>query len=387
MKRLCIATSTRADWGILTPLAVALRDCGKLKLQILATNMHLLESRGHTVDQIEADGFTFDARVPMPDEGDSPLSRAQAMAACLEGSAKALTELKPDALLILGDRYEMLAIASASTLLGIPIIHLHGGEITEGAFDDSIRHAITKLATLHLTSTEPYRQRVIQMGEQPQMVVNTGSLGVWNMMNQPRISREELCEELGFSPEKKFCIATFHPATLDPESPALRCRAMLDALDKYPDIHVIATYPNNDPGGDAIIAELKAWAEANPQRVTLVKSLGMHRFMSAVAEAEFVIGNSSSGIIEVSATGVPAINIGIRQRGRLHGPLVIDCGDDSQQIDEAIRKALDHDFLTEARRGENPYYKSDSVQIALDSILQFMNSLPRGPKTFHDIAL
>ena len=386
MKTVCIATSTRADWGILKPLAAALRDCGLIRLQVLATNMHLLEAYGHTVDEIISDGFTVDARVEMPDaDGAGDTARAIAMGLCLSGTAKALAKLRPDALVILGDRYEMLAVASAAAVMRIPVIHISGGEISEGAIDDSLRHAISKLATLHLVSAEPYRRRVIQLGEHPSRVINTGSLGVWNMMNQPLMSRKELCDDLGIDHATPFAVATFHPATLDPVNPEIRCRAMLDALDHCAGLNVIITYPNNDTGSEAIIREIESYAEANPRHVTLVKSLGMRRYLSAIREAAFVIGNSSSAIIEVPAAGTPAVNIGMRQRGRLHSPLVIDCADDTPSICRAVDKALDPAFVTEARNGENPYFKPDTLQLSLEAILNFVNSLPVAPTKFHDL--
>lgn len=385
MKTLCIATSTRADWGILRPLAEALRDSGRVRLQILATNMHLMDTYGHTIDEILAAGFEVDARVPMPDAGDSPEKRAEAMGVCLGGTAAALGRLKPDALLLLGDRYEMMAVASAAAVMGIPIIHLHGGEISEGAVDDSLRHAITKLSTLHLTATDEYRRRVIQLGEHPDRVVNTGALGVWNLMNQPRISRAELCDSLGLDASVPFAVVTFHPATLDRVAPAERCRAMVEALDRFPQLNIIATYPNNDAGNEEIIEVLKQWAARSAGRVALVKTLGMHRYLSAISMAAVVVGNSSSAIIEVPAAGTPAVNIGIRQRGRLHSPLVIDCGDSADMIEEAVNKALDPTFVDEARRSPNPYCKENTLELAVETVLEFMDTLPVEPKKFYDL--
>ena len=385
MKTLCIATSTRADWGILRPLAEALRDSGRVRLQILATNMHLMDTYGHTIDEIVAAGFDVDARVPMPDAGDSPEKRAEAMGVCLGGTAAALGRLKPDALLLLGDRYEMKAVASAAAVMGIPIIHLHGGEISEGAIDDSLRHAITKLSTLHLTATDEYRRRVIQLGEHPDRVVNTGALGVWNLMNQPRISRAELCDSLGLDASVPFAVVTFHPATLDRVAPAERCRAMVEALDRFPQLNIIATYPNNDAGNEEIIEVLKQWAARSAGRVALVKTLGMHRSLSAISMAAVVVGNSSSAIIEVPAAGTPAVNIGIRQRGRLHSPLVIDCGDSADLIEEAVKKALNPTFVEDARRSPNPYCKENTLELAVETVLEFMDTLPVEPKKFYDL--
>lgn len=365
----------------MSPLAAALRDCGDVDLRVLATNMHLSERFGHTVDEILADGFSVDAQVPMSED-----DIAAAMATCLAGCARAFADMKPDAVMMLGDRYEMLAVASAAAVARIPIIHLHGGEISEGALDDSIRHAITKLSSLHLVSTEPYRKRVIQLGEQPDMVINTGSLGVWRLMNMPLIPREDLCADLGLDASKPFAIATFHPATLDTAAtPAERCRAMTEALDRFPDIQVVATYPNSDPGSEQIIKVLKEWQNDNQQRVKLIESLGMKRYASAIRHAKFVIGNSSSGIIEVPAAGVPVVNIGMRQRGRLHSALVIDCGDSADDISKAITTALDPNFVKAASKSGDLYYKPDSLEIAKSFVINFLKSLPVGPKRFYDL--
>lgn len=385
MKHVCIATGTRADWGILRPVADALRRMPRIALHILATNMHLMEAYGHTADAIEADGFTIDARVPMPDANDdSGLAKARAMGTCLSLTAAELDRMRPDAIVILGDRFEMLAVASAAMMLRIPIVHLHGGEITEGAVDDCIRHAITKMATLHLTAAEPYRRRVISLGEDPAMVVNIGSPGVWNLVNSPRTPRAELCASLDLDPALPYAVATFHPATLDTVAPALRCRAMLDAFDRLPGMQVIVTYPNNDPGSHEIIELIESWGKGRRGTV-VVKSLGMYRYLSAVAGAAFVAGNSSSAIIEVPAAGIPAVNIGIRQKGRLHSNLVIDCGDSADEIEAAMRRALDPAFVARARLDRDPYYKPDTPELAAQAIARLLDMpAPLPPKKFHE---
>lgn len=388
MYKICIATGTRADWGILHPLAKGLQMHDDVQLQILATNMHLLESYGHTVDEIIADGFEISATVNITDANntsDNGRSRAIATGQATAGSAEAFDRLHPDAVVILGDRFEMLGVASAAAIMGIPVIHLHGGEISEGAVDDSIRHAITKLSSLHLTSTEPYRRRVIQLGEAPDRVINTGSLGVWNMLNQPRISRAELLEPLGLDHTRPFALATFHPATLDAADPGERCAAMLEAIDRFGNLNLIITYPNNDAGSAKIIRHITTYASVRPGRVALVKSLGMKRYMSAVHECELVIGNSSGAIIEVPAAGKPAVNIGIRQRGRMHSPLVIDTADDADAIAAGICRALDQQFVRDAAAAPNPYFKPDAPLIAIGAIMDFMASLPAGPKKFYDL--
>lgn len=386
MKKVCFATSTRADWGLLQPLAVALRDGGCVEVQILATNMHLMEAYGYTVREIEDAGFAVDARVPVDVQGDDDASRVHVMAQCMAGAADAFARLRPDAVVILGDRYEMLAIASAAATMHIPVIHIAGGEISEGALDDAFRHAITKLSTLHLTATEPYRRRVIQMGEDPARVVNTGAIGVWNAMHLEAMSRSELEADLGFGLDRPFALVTYHPATNDSEAtPAERVGQMLDALDGFPGLAAIITYPNNDAHGAPVIDRLTAYAAAHRDRVLLVRSLGMVRYQSLLRLASAVIGNSSSGIVEAPSAGVPTVDIGMRQRGRIAGPSVIHCGDDAASIRAAIAQALSPEMQALAARRENPYCGDDTLGRMTAAVLAFTATLPCQPKTFHDL--
>ena len=386
MKKVCFVTSTRADWGLLQPLAVALRDGGCVEVQILATNMHLMEAYGYTVREIEDAGFAVDARVPVDVQGDDDASRVHVMAQCMAGAADAFVRLRPDAVVILGDRYEMLAIASAAATMHIPVIHIAGGEISEGALDDAFRHAITKLSTLHLTATEPYRRRVIQMGEDPARVVNTGAIGVWNAMHLTAMSRSELEADLGFGLDRPFALVTYHPATNDSEAtPAERVGQMLDALDAFPGLAAIITYPNNDAHGAPVIDRLTAYAAAHRDRVLLVRSLGMVRYQSLLRLASAVIGNSSSGIVEAPSVGVPTVDIGMRQRGRIAGPSVIHCGDEAASIRAAIAQALSPEMQALAARRENPYCGDDTLGRMTAAVLAFTATLPCQPKTFHDL--
>ena len=389
--RLCFVTSTRADWGILSPLAAAMRDDPDIELLILATNMHLIERFGNTADEILAAGFRIDAAVKISDPAevasDPNLGAAIAMAQCLEGCAREFHRLCPDAVVILGDRFEMLAVVAAATVMKIPVIHISGGEITGGAIDDNIRHAISKLASLHLVSAEPYRQRVIQMGEQPDTVVNTGSLGVWNMVNKPVMPLEALASDIGFDIHKPFAVVTFHPATLDSAAPAERARELFNALRRFPQFQYIVTYPNNDPGSEEIIKEINLAAADPSLSIYIVKSLGLERYLCAIRHAAFVIGNSSSGIIEVPAVGTPVVNIGIRQKGRLHGSAVIDCGDSADEIAVAIKKAVDPKFRDVVKDAENPYFAPDTLARSVKAIKSFVASLPAPPKKFFDVPL
>lgn len=384
--RICIATSTRADWGLLSPLAAELRSRPGVELQILATNMHLMEEYGMTVDEIERQGFQVSARVPMPLYGEGEASRVRAMAACMDGTARALDRLRPDIIVILGDRYEMLAIASAAAVMTIPIAHIAGGEVSEGAIDDNIRHAITKLSAIHFTATEPYRRRVIQMGEDPARVINAGALGVWNILNQPLMTLPELEANLRFKfAPSRTIIATFHPVTLEGET----VDPMLEALGSIPGLKTIITYPNNDAGSEPIISRIRQFAAARPDTVLVVKSLGMIRYLSAVKYAAAVVGNSSSGIVEVPSLGVPTVDIGRRQHGRLSGPSVLHCPCDATAIKATIEKALSPETRALAAKKQNPYHRPDTVRTIADTLLSPLSPLSTPTlltrKHFHDL--
>ena len=367
MRKVCIVTGTRAEWGLLSPVAAALRDRDDITLQIVATNMHLSENFGHTVDEITEAGFTLDAEVDMIDDtaDDSALSTVRAMSRCQAGIADAFARLQPDMVVILGDRYEMLAVASAATLFRIPIVHLHGGETTEGAIDNAIRNAITALASLHLTSTEAYRQRIIAMGENPELVINTGAIGVANAMNVTPMTRGELQESLSYFLPAGTLLVTYHPATLDSLTVADQCTQLLAALDRFPDNRLLITYPNSDPGSDEIIRQIRDYERRNPDRVRVVPSLGMRRYMSALQFVAAVVGNSSSGIIEVPSAGIPTVDIGPRQRGRIAAESVIHCRCEAEDIARAIA-----DALACGRRSDivNPYYQPDTIKRIVDAI-------------------
>lgn len=384
-RKICIITGTRAEWGLLETIARQLRDRKDTQLQIVATNMHLDPRYGHTVDEIEAGGYRVDARVAMASDDDSWTARIKAMGQCMNGMADAFAALKPDLAVILGDRYEMLAVASAALMSGIPIAHLHGGEITNGAIDDSIRHAITKMASLHLTSTEGHRRRVIRMGEAPDRVINTGAIGVYNAINEPVMSLTELEKSLGgMKVDRRTVIVTFHAATLDPADPADRFAALLEALDRQEDVNVIMTYPNNDRQGRRLIAMIEEYAAARRGRVLAVPTLGKRRYLSALRYAGAVVGNSSSGIIEVPSAGIPTVDIGIRQQGREASEAVIHCGDSADEISGAIRLALSPEGRERAARAANPYGGPDTLKKIIDALtLTPLEALRT--KTFYDI--
>jgi len=363
-RKVTIVTSTRADWGLLSPVACELRRRGNVELSILATNMHLDQRYGNTLAEIESDGFAIDAVAPMPTDAADGCDTARAMGACMISTADALAKLQPDMLLILGDRFEMLAVASAATVMGIPVAHMAGGEISEGAFDDSMRHAITKLSALHLTSTEAYRRRVIQLGEEPSRVFNVGSTGVYNCLHVPLMSREELEASIGMALGHDALLVTLHPATLDPVPVEERIDALLEALDRFPESRIVITYPNNDPQGQVIIDHIERYAAGRRDRVVAIPSLGRRRYLSALKYVRAVVGNSSSGIIEVPSMGIPTVDIGIRQRGRIAAGSVIHCDADADSIASAIGRALSMDVSGTG----NPYYRPDTVSLIADII-------------------
>ena len=384
MRRIIVFTGTRADWGILSSVARSLNKRADVDLTVAATNMHLSERFGHTVDEIRADGFeplTF----AMDADAVTPRQRVEAMAECMAGAAGILDRIKPGLAVILGDRFEMLACATACAMTGVPIAHIAGGEISEGAIDDSLRHAITKLSALHLTATEPYRHRVIAMGEDPARVFNPGALGVGNLRSLPdEAPLEELEELTGFPVGRRTILVTYHAATLDTGDIDSRISALLGAIDDIPDISAVVTYPNNDDRGRRIIARLEEWAPERRRRVALIPSLGRRRYHSMLRHVGAVVGNSSSGLVEVPSAGIPTVDIGIRQRGRIAGESVIHCGDSRAEIAAAIRIALSPDMLRLAAQAENPYYKPDTLARMTDLLATYpLEGLLM--KRFHDI--
>lgn len=339
-KTIAVFTGTRAEYGLLYWLMRDIEAAPELTLKLIVSGSHLSPEFGLTYRQIEQDGFNIDERIEMLLSSDSSVGVVKSMGVALIGLADALTRLQPDILVILGDRFEALAAAQAAMLLRIPVAHLHGGEITEGAYDDAIRHAITKLSYLHFTATESYRQRVIQLGEAPERVFNVGAVGLDHIAKTPLYSLEELQVSLGFELSSPFFVVTYHPVTLANEPAKESFKALLEALDRFPKHQVILTYPNADDGGRTIIPLLEQYAAAAPKRVLAIPSLGYKRYLSAVKHCAAVIGNSSSGIIEVPSLGVPTIDIGKRQQGRLAAQSVLHCNANTEAISLAIEKGL-----------------------------------------------
>jgi GDP/UDP-N,N'-diacetylbacillosamine 2-epimerase (hydrolysing) len=344
MRKVCIFTSTRAEWGLQRGVAELICQSDELRLQLLVSGSHLSERHGMTIREIEADGFTVNARVDILRFDDSPSGICKSMGEALGGYGEALEILKPDLLVILGDRYESFCAAAAAQIQRIPIAHIHGGETTEGAVDEAFRHSITKMAHLHFPSCEEYRRRIIQLGEDPARVFNVGALGLENIRKINLMNREELATSIGFGLDRPFFLVTFHPVTLENATSGEQFDQLLQALEQFPDHGIIFTKANADTDGQIINDRIDAYAVLHPDRCLAVASLGLHRYLSAMKICDAVVGNSSSGILETPAFGVPTINIGDRQKGRIRTKSIIDCEPNQNAIVAALQKTLDPRF-------------------------------------------
>ncbi|CEG56245.1 UDP-N-acetylglucosamine 2-epimerase [Legionella fallonii] len=355
MRKIAVFTGTRAEYGLLFWLMKGIQNDPELELQIIVSAMHLAPQFGETWKEIEADGFKIDAKVEMLLASDSAIGVVKSMGLASIGFADSLARLQPDLLVILGDRFEALAAAQTALIMKIPIAHLHGGELTLGAYDNSIRHAITKMSCLHFTAAERYRQRIIQMGEDGNRVFNVGAVGLEHVVRTENYSLQALAANLNIPLCRPYVLVTYHPETLSHEVEGSSFELLLKALDEMRDYQVLFTYPNADNGGHAIIQQIQQYCKINAHRAFAAISLGSKRYLSAVAHAEAVIGNSSSGVIEVPAFGIPTVNIGNRQEGRLAADSVIHCPADYNEIKKAISKAVSVDFKAQCKNVINPY--------------------------------
>jgi UDP-hydrolysing UDP-N-acetyl-D-glucosamine 2-epimerase len=346
MKKICVVSGTRADYGLLFWTMKEIQKSSELKLQVIATCMHLDSKFGDTWNNFESDGFPIDKKVSLGELLDSRLSVINQVSTGIKGFYEAYKELKSDLVLILGDRYEMMAAAQAALFANIPIAHIHGGEVTEGAFDDAIRHTITKMSSYHFASTETYRKRIIQMGENPERVINVGAVGLENIRKLDLMSKEQLEKDLNFKLKEKNFLITYHPVTQSNEDAT---DDLLKVLVQYPDVSQIITLPNSDPGHSSIINKFEKYAQSN-SNVYLAKSLGSLRYLSVMKLSNVVIGNSSSGIIEAPFLGVPTLNIGNRQKGRLHDVSVINSS--PEEIGEKIKLILGQKFQVSSLYGD-----------------------------------
>lgn len=378
MRKIAVFTGTRAEYGLLYWLLKDIQINPSLELQLLVSAMHLSPEFGMTYQQIEADGFVITEKVEMLLSSNTGVGTAKSIGLGVIGFADALERMQPDVLVVLGDRFEALAVAQAAMVLRIPIAHIHGGEITEGAYDDAIRHCITKLSFLHFTSAEAHRNRVIQLGESPARVFNVGAVGLDHLKRSELMSIEELGESLNFRLKQPYFLVTYHSVTLASERTKETFLSLLDAIDEFPDFQVILTYPNADDGGREIIPLLEGYASNQPSRALAIPSLGQLRYLSAVKHSVAVIGNSSSGIIEVPSFKVPTVNIGERQLGRLAAESVISCAPNTDSISKAISEAIKGDY----GQVVNPYGKGQASKAILDILISTdLSSMKR----FYDI--
>lgn len=383
-RRITVVTGSRADYGLLRGILTRLKAADDVALSVIACGMHLVPRFGETWRAIEADGFPIAAKIDLALDDDRAETIARGTGIGVTGFAEALPKLAPDILVVLGDRYEVLAAAVAATLLNIPIAHIHGGEITAGAFDDAIRHAITKMACLHFVAAEPYRQRVIRMGEQPDLVFNVGAPGLDLVDSAPPLPRAELFAKLGIAGPERFLLVTLHPTTAQPEADAANVAALLGALAGVKDRSIIFTGVNADPGYRAIDDAIRAFVAVRGDRAHLFTSLGSERYWAALRLADAVVGNSSSGILEAPAVGVPTINIGDRQKGRLRAASIIDCPADSDAILASLTRIFEGQF--QPNPALVPPYGRGGASEAIAGTLRKIDIGRAFPKHFHDLA-
>jgi GDP/UDP-N,N'-diacetylbacillosamine 2-epimerase (hydrolysing) len=365
-KKICVVTGTRAEYGLFYPLIKRLEKEDMFDLQLVATGMHLSPEFGLTYKEIEKDGFIIDSKVEMLLSSDSESGISKSIGIGILSFADVFEHSRPDLLIVLGDRFETFAAAVAAFIARIPVAHLHGGEVTEGVIDDSLRHSITKMAYLHFTSAELFRQRVIQLGESPDRVFNVGALGIDNIKTIQLLSREELEERLNFTFGQQTALITYHPVTLESGTSEQHMREILSALDEFNDLKIIFTHPNADTDGRVIIRLIDEYVARNPEKARSFSSLGKLKYLSAMKHVDLVAGNSSSGIIETPSFQKPVVNIGDRQKGRMKAESIIDCAPARDDIVSAIKRGLSVEFQNACRKVANPYGDGSAAERIVD---------------------
>lgn len=386
MKRIGIMTGTRAEYGLLKSLMQEINKDNDLELYLIVSGMHLSPEFGMTYKEIEEDGFQINAKVEMLLSSDSPAGISKSIGLGVIGFADEFQRADLDMLILLGDRYEALSAAICALVMRIPIAHLHGGELTEGAIDEGIRHSITKMSYLHFTSTEQYRNRVIQLGENPERVFYVGALGVENIKKIKLMTKEELERSIHFEIDENTVIVTYHPVTLENNTVEEQFLNLLEVLDRNPKIRMIFTKANADTNGRIVNELIDKYAAQNSERACAFVSLGQKRYLSALKYCRIVIGNSSSGIIEAPSFGKPIINIGDRQKGRICADSVINCGYTQQEIQQAMETALTEEFENKARNCRNPYEKENTAANIISVIKDYLlNDKIKLKKGFYDI--
>ncbi|MDB6059943.1 MAG: UDP-N-acetylglucosamine 2-epimerase [Verrucomicrobiaceae bacterium] len=376
-RKICVITGTRAEYGLLRWVMQGIKDDPALTLQIIATGMHLSPEFGLTYRAIELDGFYIDRKVEMLTSSDSPVGIVKSMGLGLIGFADALNELQPDLIVVLGDRFEIFSAVAAALVARIPVAHIHGGEATEGLIDEALRHSITKMSHLHFVAAEEYRQRVIQLGEQPERVFLVGGLGIDNIKRLPLLTRSELESSLGFALGKKNLLITFHPVTLETATAEIQMAELLATLAEQKDTQLIFTLPNADTDGRALIKMIEQFVAQHAQAHAFA-SLGQLRYLSCVSQVDGVVGNSSSGLTEVPSFRKGTVNIGDRQRGRLCAPSIINCEPTQSAIAAALEALYSDAFQSSLNQVENPYGEGGASEkiiailksIALDDLIK-----------------
>lgn len=382
----CVVTGTRAEYGVLKPLLFRLRDCEKIHLTLVVTGSHLQNAFGNTQTEIINDGFRDFIKIPLPLEDDTKGGMAIATGVALTEFAKYFQKNKPDLLIVLGDRYEIFSVAAAAHLMGIPIAHISGGDVTEGAVDDAIRHCVTKMSTLHFPGCEQSRQRIIQMGETPDSVFNVGEPGVENCLRLPLMTREELADNLS-APWilKNYALVTYHPVTMEENTAIQQVKNLISAMDEMEGMSYIITMANADAQGRAIN---NLWANETKKRSNwlLVSSLGATRYLSAMKYSSMVIGNSSSGIIEAPSMGVPTVNIGDRQKGRMMAESVLCCSPNKEEIFDSMQKAMQESFQQKSKYVVSPFGDGRTSEMIMIEVLKFLQTKnSNNEKKFYDI--
>lgn len=385
MTKICVVTATRAEYGLLRPLMNLIEASDQFRLQVLVTGAHLSPEFGLTYQNIEKDGFEITEKVSMLLSSDTDNAIVKSMGLGMIGYADAFSRIEPHAIVLLGDRYEMLAVAAAASIYKIPIIHLHGGEITEGAYDDAIRHAISKLSHLHFTSTERYRERVIQMGELPDNVFNVGAIGIDNIRNLALLTKEALVRDLGLEFKKYNYQVTFHPETLGRLSSKKQFQILLNVLDQQEDSFFIFTKANADTDGRIVNQMIDQYVIENPNKSVAFHSLGSLRFLSVVHICDAIIGNSSSGIIEAPSLKTATINIGNRQKGRVQASSIVNVPIEEKALLNAFKKIKHPEFKKKVSNCENPYGDGNTAH----RIVEILKTIDLGvlpPKSFYNIS-
>ena len=384
-KIISILTATRAEYGLLKPIITKLKEITDFDIRIAVTGMHLSEAYGMTYQEIEQDGLPIDVKIDILKDNDATTAVSMAMGKAIVEFAFYFEQIKPDLLVVLGDRYETLAVCIAAMNARIPIAHLYGGETTEGALDEVIRHAITKMSYLHFTSTSLYRKHVIQLGESPDRVYQVGAIGIENIRNINLFTRDELAQSLGIALNRPYALVTFHPATLEQNDIEKQMEELFGALERQKDLVFVFTKSNADAGGLTINRMIDYYIMEHKNAFAF-SSLGVLRYLSAMKYCEVVIGNSSSGLIEAPSFGVPTINIGNRQKGRLQSTSVINCDPAREEIDRAIMIARSNEYKEVAKRTVNPYGDGNTSDKVVEVLKEYvLGEKIQLMKTFYEV--